>query len=328
MKESEIRPQEIFNKYLELAEKDVETYFSNCKYHERKCPACGEEGKFEFKKKGFDYYMCHSCRTLYVNPLPEEDAFIRYYSESPSTKFWATDFYKHTENARREKIYAPRAGMLSEIISKYNKEIKNIIDIGGGYGTFAEELNKDDAYDVYVIEPNKDLGEVLTDKKLNLIPKFLEDVSKADLPDGAKCFTSFELVEHLTNPRKFFETLFGAMDDGDLLVFTTLSGMGLDILVLWNKSKAVHPPHHINFFNPSSIKGFLASIGFEVLEVKTPGKLDIDILCNNKKDIHDRFWGYFIETADEELKNSMQEFIQNNNLSSHMLIVAQKGVNK
>lgn len=324
MKESEIRPAEIFNKYLELAEKDVKTYFSGCRFNERNCPACGEKGGPEFSKKGFDYCLCPGCGTLFVNPLPEAEAFSRYYTESPSTRFWATDFYKHTEEARRKKIFVPRAKTVREIIEANNPLIRNIVDIGAGYGTFAEEISKEGKFNAHAIEPNRDLLSVLKKKGIPAIPKFLENVEPGELPEGPSCFTSFELAEHLTEPGAFFSNLHRIMKDGDLAVITTLNGQGLDILVLWEKSKSVHPPHHINFFNTTSLARLAENTGFRVVEVTTPGKLDIDILKNSREDVKDRFWKYFVENADEELSERMQSLVRESKLSSHMMIVLRK----
>lgn len=325
MKEEEIRPEKIFKQYLELAEKDVKEYFSGCRYEKRICPACGKDGKPEFRKKGFEYWLCQNCLTLYVNPLPEKRAFEKYYKEAPSTKFWATDFYKHTEEARREKIVVPRVEKIKNIIEKYNGKIRKIVDIGGGYGTFAEEFEKSKEYESCAIEPNKDLAENIREKNIPVIVKFVEELEKNELPEGDKCFTSFELVEHLHDPKKFFSKIYELMDKEDILVFTTLSAMGLDILVLWEESKSVFPPHHVNFFNTESIKKLLENIGFEVLEVTTPGKLDVDILKNNSEKVKDRFWKYFLKTSKEEKMEKMQSFISENNLSSHMMCIARKG---
>jgi hypothetical protein len=324
MKEEEIRPKKLFDKYLSMAEKDAKRYFPARGRKSRHCPACRAEGEPVFSKMGFNYYLCDSCLTLYANPLPTEQTFRKYYSDSPSTKFWATDFYKHTEDSRRKLIFAPRAKAVSRIISRYCPTAKWVIDIGGGYGTFAEEFNKRKRQRCIVVEPNEAFFGALKGKGIKIIPKFLEDVSKKDLPAGRKCFTSFELVEHIYDPHAFFKRTLDIMEKGDILVFTTLSSTGLDLLVLWEKSNSVHPPHHINFFNPVSIRGLLSDVGFEVLEVKTPGELDIDILSNNKEMVSDRFWRYFVERCPETVKRDMQRFIKENGLSSHMRVVAKK----
>ena len=63
---------------------------------------------------------------------------------------------------------------------------------------------------------------------------------------------------------------------------------------------------------------------FKVIDVFTPGKLDIDIMVNNIDKIKDLFWKKFIIKTTKQEKNKMQNFFKNNNLSSHMWIVCQK----
>ena len=80
--------------------------------------------------------------------------------------------------------------------------------------------------------------------------------------------------------KHWLNSLFEIMNNGDMLIFTTLSGMGLDIQLLKENSKSVSPPHHLNFLNPKSVSNMLTEVGFSVLEITTPGKLDIDIVRN------------------------------------------------
>lgn len=320
MKESEIRPQEIFNEYLRLAEIDVETYFSHASYYKISCPACGEQGDFAFRKKGFDYDVCGNCHTLYVSPRPEKEAFDRYYTDSPSTEYWATTFYKSTEEARREKLWKPKAQLIKSTLERYTS-VEHIIDIGGGYGVFDEEIMRIMDIKPLVIEPSVHLAEICRQKGFPVIEKFLEEISASDLPQGKKCFVSFELFEHLHDPAAFLATLKTVVNRGDIFIFTTLSGMGVDIQTLWQHSKSVSPPHHLNFFNPKSVALLLEKLGFRVLEATTPGKLDIDIMDNNLDFVTDRFWRNFLMSATPDEKSAMQRFIAENGLSSHMMIV-------
>ena len=58
MKESEIRPKKIFDKFLELAKKDTIAYFNKSDKLKIKCPACNSRGKYSFSKDNFDYCSC------------------------------------------------------------------------------------------------------------------------------------------------------------------------------------------------------------------------------------------------------------------------------
>ncbi len=324
MKEFEIRPKKIFNEYLRLAKKDTESFFSSVKRSVINCPSCNSIGEHSFKKDGFDYCECIKCQTLYVSPRPEEKVFLDYYTNSPSSKFWATTFYKETADTRREKIWKHKAKLIVDELEKQNMKDCQIIDIGGGYGIFAEEIKKISNQPVRIIEPAPHLSEICRDKGFEVIEKFLEDVSVDDLPESLKCFVSFELFEHLHSPEEFLLNLNNLMQPNDLFIFTTLSGTGLDIQVLREDSPSVSPPHHLNFFNPYSVKKILERTGFKCIKVTTPGQLDIDILNNNKDKIKERFWTTFLKIANENQKKQWQTVVTESGWSSHMMVVCQK----
>jgi 2-polyprenyl-3-methyl-5-hydroxy-6-metoxy-1,4-benzoquinol methylase len=323
MKEKEIRPKKLFKKFLNLAAQDVKKFFKS-KNFKINCIACKAKGEFSFKKKDFSYCICPKCKTLYVNPRPSEQAFLNYYTKSSSIKFLANTLYKKTKEERRKKIWIPKTKIILEKLKKNNIKKCSYIDIGGGYGTFAEEMSKRKKDNIVVIEPSPFMAQECRKKKLQVIQKFLESVEKKELPNKKKVFTCFELIEHLYNPSKFIKNMRKLMNKEDLFIFTTLSSTGVDILTLWNNSRSVNPPHHINFFNPKSIAIFLKKHGFKIVDISTPGKLDIDILENDKLFIQDRFWRAFLMFAKEKDKIKMQNLISDLNFSSHMMVTCKR----
>lgn len=114
------------------------------------------------------------------------------------------------------------------------------------------------------------------------------------------------------------------MDPGDFFIFTTLNGNGLDIACLQEHSKSVTPPQHINFFNPHSVSVLLEKLGFNLINVETPGKLDIDILSKDADLLNDQFWKSVLFYADDRTKQDLQRVVVQNLWSSHMRIVAMK----
>ena len=242
LKEEEIRPQKIFDEYLRLAKEDAETYFSDVERVVGSCPACGTVGEYAFDKQGFTYESCPNCQTLFVNPRPIAAAFSKYYTESPSSKYWASTFYKETAAARREKLWKPKARMILETLGQYSASNHTLVDIGGGLGLFAEEIRSVKNKTPVVIEPGPHLAAACRERSLTVVEKFLEDVHPEDLPNGPKAFVSFELFEHLHDPAEFIRQLLSLMTSGDLFIFTTLSGTGVDIQALWEDSKSVSPP--------------------------------------------------------------------------------------
>jgi len=324
VQEEEIRPQKIFNEYLRLCEIDSLDYFSDVPQVDISCPACENAGEYSFQKSSFVYKLCNKCDTLFISPRPIESAFSRYYIEAPSVKYWATTFYKETIQARRKKIWRPKAKMVLELMNRFNVTSNHIVDIGAGYGVFCEEIKSVSNLSVTAIEPGPELAKICRKKGLYVIENFLQNVLIEELKDEPKVFVSFELFEHLHDPKNFLRSLYNLMRVGDIFIFTTLSGTGVDIKALWENSKSIAPPHHLNFFNPFSIQILLKKLDYEVLEVSTPGKLDIDILMNNQQLIKDQFWKVFIKYSTDEIRENWQSLISESGWSSHMMVCCQK----
>ena len=216
--------------------------------------------------------------------------------------------------------------MINEMLRQHGAGQYALLDIGGGYGIFAEEFENLSGRKVTIIEPGPGLARACRQKGLAVIEDFLEKVIPAQLPSGPKAFVSFELFEHLHDPRVFLQHLSSLMRSGDMFLFTTLSGMGVDIQVLWEESKSISL-QHLNFFNPKSVRLLIESVGLQVVDIRTPGKLDIDILYNNKAHIKDRFWRSFVTNASEVERNIWQEFIASRGFSSHMSVVCKCPLN-
>jgi len=84
---------------------------------------------------------------------------------------------------------------------------------------------------------------------------------------------------------------------------------------------------HLNLFNPSSIEKMLRSVGFRILDLSTPGKLDWDLVeqAHFQEGVSlGRFWETFAQVGTEQAKLELQEWISKHKLSSHMRIIAQK----
>lgn len=325
MKEEEIRPAELFAEYLRLAEKDARQYFPEASRQDCLCPACDQQGQKIFSKHSFIYRECPECRTLFVSPRPRVENLHRYYRESPSARFFGTTFYRATSEARRVKLWRPKAEKILRVLKEQQAEEFQLIDIGGGHGIFAEEYEKLSNRKVLVIEPGPESAAACRQKGVQVMESFLEDLTPEQLPLGAKVFVSFELFEHLHQPSVFMNRLKYLMNPSDLFLFTTLNGLGLDIQLLWENSNSFSL-QHLQFFNPQSIRQFLAKSHFVPVLIETPGKLDLDILKKNQGMVRERFWNNLLSTADEKTLEQWQMFVSSQGLSSHMWVACRRSI--
>lgn len=326
MKEDEIRKRDVLNRYLELVKIDADVIFRDkSTFQTSSCPACGSEHHVSrFDKSGFHYVQCVNCDTLFVNPRPTYENLMQIYTDSPSTKFWVEEFFLPMSEARRKKIFEPRAQYITDKFPQLRAGI--IGDIGAGFGIFSEALKKiwPDA-NVMAIEPSVDMSKICRDKGLFVIESTMENVDP-------KChqfdlLTAFELFEHLHDPAVFAQKASELLNAGGYLYLTTLNGLGFDIQLLWEKSKSVTPPHHLNFFNPQSIRLMFEKMGFTLIEVATPGQLDWDIIESGyRQEALDpgRFFRTVSKYGSTQAKKDLQSWIGNHNFSSHMRVIAQK----
>jgi SAM-dependent methyltransferase len=255
-----------------------------------------------------------------VSPRPEASAFERYYTQSESSKYWASTFYPKTAEARREALWKPKAMLIHEFLRGHGSSNHSVIDIGAGYGIFAEVYAEAYGAVVTCIEPSPELAAACRGRGLQVIEGFLSEMTSDRLPAGPRAFVSFELFEHLVDPRAFLRKVRALCSPDDLFVFTTLSGAGLDIRVLWESSKSVSPPHHLNFLNPWSARALALSCGFSSVEVRTPGALDLDILANSPQLTRDRFWSLFLSRASPSERSQFQSLLSSSGWSSHMMV--------
>lgn len=326
MKEQDVRKRDAFARYLKLVQEDIAHYFSDPgQFNMVACPACGgQEHTAEFTKVGFRYVTCQGCRSLFVNPRPTAAMLKEFYLNSPSSRYWIEGFFLPVAEARRERIFKPRANYVAERLSA--SSVEAVGDVGAGFGLFLEELSKlwPNSHMV-AIEPSSEMAAVCRSKGLDVVQSTIEDLEGYD--GRFDLLTAFELLEHLYEPRVLLEQALRLLHPGGYFLATTLNGEGFDIQILWEQSKSVFPPHHLNFFNPRSLARLCESVGFVVEEVSTPGQLDCDIVEGAiREDGVDagRFWSLLARKDNEAGKREFQSWLSRHGLSSHMRILARR----
>jgi len=328
MKESDIRPLALFDRYLELSRRDIEAFFSNrSDFVEVSCPAChSSRAKLAFTKLGFEYQQCDDCSSLYLSPRPTEAAQAEYSRKSEAVKFWSTHFYRETADARRQKMFRPRAELVASIVRDRIPHAATFADVGAGYGIFLEEIGALALFDrVIGIEPAPDLAEICREKGFDVIEKMVEEIPAGGL--RADFVTAFEVLEHVFSPVEFLRACQRTLAPGGLLLFTTLTSSGFDLQVLWDESKSIYPPHHINLLSIEGYRLLVESAGLELVELTTPGKLDVDIVTGalRERPLLDvpRFVKSLLDQSQEVL-DRFQGFLQQSLLSSHVRVIARR----
>jgi SAM-dependent methyltransferase len=329
MKEQDIRPAAIFERYLELSRQDADRFFHDKKLFEAApCPGCGSAAASPaFEKSGFQFVQCDRCGSLFVSPRPPRAALDAFYGDSPSATYWAETFFPASVNARRAQIFVPRVDRILSLMSERRAEPATVMDVGAGYGVFLDEFRKRrPASTCLAVEPGQKLAGMCRAQGFETLEKPVEDAAAwASRADLAVCF---EVIEHVYSTAEFAAALARLVRPGGYLLVTSLCVDGFDIQTLWDQSNSVSPPHHLNFMSVSGFEKLFQRAGLEEVEVLTPGRLDVDIVRNAAAAdpsvlAGSRFLRKLI-ASDAKTSGAFQEFLAANRLSSHAWVLARK----
>lgn len=330
LRESEIRPADLMARQAAYFEADVARLRVRAEeFVEVRCPACGSGDRFpRFEKSGFSYVTCEACGTLYLTPRPTPAVLHDYYRTSDNYRFWAEHIFPASEDARRERIFRPRVERIVAFCERYGTGRNLLIEVGAGFGTFCQELSRAGIFGkVLAVEPTPDLAARCRERGIDVIERPIEEVDTNDLPP-ADVIASFETIEHLFDPGAFIAACERNLRPGGLLVLSCPNGRGFDVVVLEERSDTVDA-EHLNCFTPSSLTQLVERYGLEVLEVMTPGQLDVDLV---RRAVETGAWDsrsspflhqVLVEEGDR-LADAFQSFLAEHQLSSHLWLVARR----
>ncbi len=288
------------------------------------CPACHVANSKPFgEKDGFRYEECGECGTVYTNPRPPLSFLHEFYSQSQNYAFWNDHIFPATESVRREQIFRPRAERLAHYCSKHGVVSGSLLDVGAAFGTFCGEVKKTGLFErVIALEPAQKLAATCRDRGFDVWECFIEDVSKEE---KLNVISAFEVIEHLFSPEAFLRDCVRLLSDNGLLVLSCPNVRGFDMATLGILSGSFDH-EHLNYFHPKSLVHLLSRCGFEVLEVETPGRLDVDVVHRMvvRGDIlfEEPFLRHLFVERFDELREPFQDFLAANCLSSHMWAIA------
>lgn len=329
LRETDIRPDYLMQGQAERFAADVRRLLRHkAEFVRVLCPACGsDEARPAFEKYDLTYVACSRCETIYTNPRPTPAILERYYATSENYAYWNKYIFPASENVRREKIFRPRAERLVEICRRHDVATRVLLEVGAGFGTFCEEIQRRGLFQqVLAVEPTPDLAETCRRRGLHVIERPIEHVHLQR--DLVNVIASFETIEHLFSPRDFLCHCAAVLSPGGLIIVTCPNIKGFDLVVLRDVSDMVDV-EHLNYFHPASLAHLMTECGFEVVETLTPGQLDAELVRNKI------IAGEFSLAAQpflqqvlidgwERLGYAFQRFLAENQLSSHMWLVARK----
>lgn len=323
LREADIRPPRLMSRFRELSIEDAREYFgAPGQQVEVGCPACGENGSpVAFEKNGFQYRLCGACRSLYVSPRPKPERLAEYYRSSRAALYRAEHLARETSEARRVSVIHANAYWMGRLVDEAGRSGSRAYgDLGTNYPVLFEEIAQLGLFDTFFsIEPFRGLADSCRQAGA---------VVAEDAPENLAALTAFEQLEHQFSPRDMLERAHGMLASGGGLFITTRTASGFDIQTLWEKAQYIYVPEHLNLLSIDGLEMLIRGAGFEVIELSTPGQLDVELTqaaaAADPSVQLPRFVDLLLNRRDGEARQDFQEFLQKHRLSSHVRIAAMK----
>ena len=275
------------------------------------CPCCGKpRNEILFERWGCRYAICPNTWTVGLAAMPDSGVWKDYFFASELARFRASIDYQDVAAQRRLDLWE---GQISWIEGRANRYLGNdkytVIDWCTKAVGWIENLGQSGFVETLVVK------EPLP--PINVSGDF-------DAPADIVCL--MDVLQRQIDPLNFLKRVYQSVRSGGLVFSTCRAGSGFDVLTLRQKSESIFPLDHIVLPSPEGLQVLFKNAGFEVLELTTPGLLDMKFVKDVFPDIpaDQYFLRYIMDRHDDLLFERTQSFLQRNNLSSHMRCVARK----
>ena len=320
--ESDLRPQEQYKQWQDILRNEVDQLLANkVSLIEVDCPACQNSKKEPvFIKFGLQYYSCDKCGTVYASPRPSANSLDNFYSNSKAVKFWKEQIVSATQGQRLQKSWKPLYNWVNQITKSYYTKPKKAADFKPKYNSLFSLFDNLGIEDVSLVDP------LLVDLKKTDTAILLDEFDQKN--DKFDIITAFDVLDREFSPLDFIKKIADKLETGGLLFLTTNTISGFEYLILGENSTRLVPPDRLNLLSIEGLEDMLQKNGYEILDISTPGQLDIELVAKEYKQNPDMqmssFMKYILKHRGESVRRSLQSFLQLNNLSSYLRAVARK----
>lgn len=237
-------------------------------------------GKVIDRTNGYDVIECEACGFRHIMPIPDPEQMKRVYEE----EYYSTekpDYIKnYEEDAEWWKLsYDDRFDVLEENLSA---DRRRILDIGSGPGFFLRRA-KERGWQTLGIEPSRQAAEYSRALGLEIRNEFLT----ADT-QGLGQFDVIHMsavLEHIPDPIGMLEIAHRLLLPGGIVCVVVPNDYNPFQIALRTacdyKPWWLAPPHHINYFEPVSLKRAIQRVGFDVAALSTTFPIDMFLLMGD-----------------------------------------------
>ncbi len=219
------------------------------------CLLCNGTNLAELKNYEKDHlFKCLSCNFIFSKRIPTQDELIIHYK-------------KYSRGGTISSITIKRYNELLDELEIY-RNTNNLLDVGCGDGYFLE-VAKERGWNVYGTEFSDEAIDVCKQKGITIH----QGVLNSQNYNGIKfdIISSFEVIEHINNPREEIKNISDLLRVNGVFYVTTPNFNSFSRFFLGPKWNVIEYPEHLSYYTPKTIKKFFQKHDFYQIRSETTG---------------------------------------------------------
>ncbi len=260
--------------------------------------------------EGFPYLRCPESGSLFLAELPPRAAWSELLGRVSRHRQSADTFHAGIAEERQEHVHSPKLEWIRSSLRMQGMGRPEALHAATSPSEATALLEASGAF-----------------RRVALVNEM--DLASGRQPDG-KGFGAavlFESVDRVDDPAALLAAVHRCLLPGGLVFLTALVCSGFDVAILGLKNLYLYPPDRANCFSLRGLEQLLQRAGFALLEVSTPGVLDVEIVQTHLRADPALPLSAFerqVLQADRQTQQAFQTFLQQNRMSSFARIIGRK----
>lgn len=225
------------------------------------CPLCAGAGRRAFQVRGYSLHQCTRCASLFVAPVPADDALAAYY-RSEAERLGSVTCWSST--ARHVLPTWERA--LADVERLTGKG--PLLDVGCGAGQFLGLAEARGFGPLFGLELVPEVARAVRSRVRATVLE--EGLFDAPLDRGTfAAVTLWDVLEHLPRPVAALLRVREVLRPGGVVAIGVPSRSGATLRLLGRRSRAIAPPEHLFLPTARGLRAALAAADLEPVRVES-----------------------------------------------------------
>lgn len=319
---ADVRPTGLAQSYDEVRRSEAFglLHDANINWHGRPSPTDKSTPVPAYVVDGLSFHHSVECGSIFASPTPSQAALDELSRNGESAQLRRAYFARADAADQRRAIHNPILSWLEEISAEQALQLDHI-------GYFGDDDTGLLAAICDMMAPDgvSTVDQVTAQPSAKHVKHLRAEEIKAPLFDFAIDIGS---LERRSDPMERIAAWARALKPGGLIALTTRSASSLEFRVLGPESPSFIALDRLTLFSIPALQSVLEQHGFEILELSTPGRIDVEVLRqviaekSNPGGVD--FWQHALEHGSNLLDHDLQIMLQRHRLSSFVRCLARK----